>query len=125
MSSIRSWSRVQNTCSFIGVSNETMTEAFIRQSNYKGNILQYRQNKVQQTKAQEYAYMSRRIGVDARRCATETYGFTPSYYSDIPGPTTLIFWDNRQSSYNPRVTRTMSTSNQQLDYKKLIADKRC
>ena len=117
------WSRLQSTCSFIGVSNESDYDLFLRQSIHKGNILQYSKNKVPLTKAQEYAYMTRRSGVDVRKCATERYGFSPSTSSDIPGPLTMIYWDNRGSTYNPRVSRTMSTSTQRLNYKQLIADK--
>jgi hypothetical protein len=122
----RVWSRVQNQCTYI-VSGSTYKEAYIPLTGqtvsqaqadyetkmfYKGNILQYKANSAQFTKAQKYSQLAKMAGPNRTKVfATQSQTYTnPNTtgllrvgYSTYPYPNEIVGAPNNVSgpfSYN-------------------------
>jgi hypothetical protein len=114
------WSRNQNICSTTNALILTLDEKSQKQMLKKGNILQYKSNSFQLTRAQRYSYHSNnKKRIRRPNCELQRYSFTPTSSSDVPGPNMLLFWDSTQSSYYENISARNNTTPQTIDYSTL------
>lgn len=115
------WSRNQNSCSTTNAVVSTLDEKSQKQMLKKGNILQYKSNSFQTTKARRYSYYSNNNTkrIQQPNCELQRYFYTPTSSSDVPGPSMLLFWDAKQPSFFENTSTRNNTSSQTIDYSTL------
>lgn len=143
----REWSRFQNSCS---LNNTTISPlvTIAAANNYKGNILQYKNNSSNLTKKQIYTQMAKGKWTNRNTTwATQSDVYTnpntndlirvnktlicngrnnlcnPTSNSGVPGPIINICYDNTQQTYYPktRLTYLAGSNKWPVNYKNIIA----
>ena len=123
----RLWTRFENSCIF----DTTSVPNYGADTNklamlYKGNILQYKKNSSNITKAQRYGQIARGMWTNRTTTwATQSQIYTdtgntminmltnrcnPTSASDVPGPITELCYNDGQQTYYPKTKLTYGTS---------------